>query len=65
MEPSPYWEAAMWAATQEFTNILRNPKVHYRVNKTSPLVRILCQINPGHTTPSYFSKNHFQPTFLI
>jgi hypothetical protein len=56
MEMSPSWEAVNCAATQEFPNILRNPKFHYRVQKSPILVSILSQINPVHITSAYLSK---------
>jgi hypothetical protein len=57
-ELSPSWEATNSAATHEFRNVSRNPKVHYSVHKSHPLVPVLDQINPVHITPCNISKNH-------
>jgi hypothetical protein len=56
---SPSWEAASCAATQELSRILWNPKVHYCVHKSPPLVPILSHIIPICTIPFYLCKTPF------
>ena len=56
MVRSPFWEANSFAASQEIPRISRNPKVHYRTHKRPPPVSIHRQLDPVHTTTSYFLK---------
>jgi hypothetical protein len=58
MEPSPS-ETNSVSATREFPTVSGDPKFHYRVRKSPPLVPILNQINPVYIYPSYFSNIHF------
>jgi hypothetical protein len=55
MEHSPYWEADSHSASPR---LLWNPKVHYRVHNSQPLVPILIQMHPVHTFPPCFPKIH-------
>jgi hypothetical protein len=64
MELSPSREVGSQAATQELPSILWNPKVHYRVHKSPPLVSIPSQNNPVHTTPSYLRSTLVLSTYL-
>jgi hypothetical protein len=65
IEQSLPWQAARRSVTLEFPNILWNQRVHYRVHKIPPLVPVSNEMNPIHTTPSYFSKLHFSLVSLI
>jgi hypothetical protein len=50
MELSPR-EVTSGSAIQKFPNKLWNPKFHCRFYESPPLVPILSQVNPLHTTP--------------
>lgn len=56
---SPSWKANGRLARQEIANILWNPRLHYCVHNSGPLISILSQFNPVDTTQSYFSKINF------
>jgi hypothetical protein len=59
MEMNPFLETTSRSASQEFPNILWNPEVQFLVSKAPSLLPILSQMNPVHTTPSYFTKIRF------
>jgi len=46
------------SASQEISRLLLNPKVHYRLHNSPPLISILSQMYLVHTFPIYFPKIH-------
>jgi len=57
MEQSPS-KSDSHSASQEIAYLLRNPKAHYSVHKTPPLIPILSQMRPFHTFSLYFLNVH-------
>jgi hypothetical protein len=53
------------AKTVQNTHIQSEPKVHYLVHNNPSLISILRQINPLHTTPSYFRSILILSTYVL
>ena len=59
---NPSWQTNSSSTNHEIPRILRNPKVHYRIHKSRPLVPILLRSITSTPLPPDFFKIHFNIT---
>jgi hypothetical protein len=64
MEQNPSSEVNSHSASQEIPRLLWNPKAHYRVYQSPPLVRTLIQMYPIHNFPNIFRRIPSKIIFL-
>jgi len=57
MEQNPSWEGKNHSSSQEFFRLLLNKKINLSSQEPASF-SILCQKNPAHNHPSYFSMFH-------
>ena len=65
MEQSPTWEANRFSVSQEIPRILWNPKVHCRIHKCPPPVRIQNPLDPVNASTSHFLTKAHIPFSLL
>jgi hypothetical protein len=64
MEQRPSWQVNGHSATQEVIRLSWDPKFHYHVHKSPPLVPFLSQNASGPHFPNLFPKIHSNIFFL-
>ena len=64
IEQTSSLEADRFSASQEISQILWNPTVHYRIHKFPPPFPVLSQIDPVHIPTSHFLKIHLNIILL-